>query len=76
MDDINRLDEGEEVSMPLRVQVDVDVECALVTQLEEQGGLMPTEEVVGSFFNEPYLEPDYERVCPWRNWRITHIERA
>lgn len=35
---------------------------------------MPTDKVVGSFFNESDLEVDYERLCSWRNWRISHIE--
>lgn len=48
LDDLHREEEGEEDSTPLRAHIDLDIECALATQLEEQGGLIPTEEVVGS----------------------------
>lgn len=74
LDDLRRDEEGEEVSTALGEHINVDAECALATQLEEQGNLMPIEEVVGSFVNEPDLEADYERVCSWRNWRISHLK--
>lgn len=63
LDDLRRNKEGEEVFTPLRAYIDVDAECALATQLEEQGNLMTTEEVVDSFVIELDLEADYERVC-------------
>lgn len=46
---------------PPREQVNTDEECAIVSGFEE-GGLIPTDEVVGCFSNEPNLEADYDMV--------------
>lgn len=74
LDDLRRHEGDEEVHGPLRTHIDVYVKCAMATQLEEKGNLMHTEEVVGSFVNEPDLEAEYERVCLHRSWRISHLE--
>lgn len=65
MDDLQR--EEEEVYTPLRAQMNVDAECALVAQLEEQGHHMATNEVVGNFVNELDIEAEYEQVYTWKN---------
>lgn len=35
---------------------------------------MPTEEVVGSFSNEPDLDIEFDGVYSWRNWRVTKLD--
>lgn len=59
---------------PLRTPAQIDEVCALAAQLEEQGHLMATYEVVGSFENEPDIKAKYEWVYSLRNWRISHLE--
>lgn len=51
--------------------INIDEECALATKFD--GGLIPTEEVVGSLSNEPNLEADFDRVWAWTKWRIPKI---
>lgn len=73
LDALKRIEE-EEVSTPQRAAINVDNECASVAQLEEQSNLMDTDEIVGSFVNEPDIEAECEHVHAWRNWMIPHVE--
>lgn len=65
LDDLHRKEE--DVSTRLRAPTQFDEECALVSQLDEQGHLMGIDEVIGSFTNELDVEAKCERVYALRN---------